>query len=194
MSEDKSIEHKPTSETRRRLVRGGLSAGPVLVTLTSRPVLATTCFSPSETLSGTLSHKSGDLPVCDGRSPGVWRQVAEGNAQANVVWPIPHTTLFTAYFTAYTPFYDSSKNRYMTMLEVMQLQGNGDPEKMGFHFIGALLNIMSNRVDPRALDVAGLQRMWNEYATTGKYIPFAGATPWTATDIKAYFLSTRISP
>ncbi|MCB1963731.1 MAG: hypothetical protein KDF24_11290 [Rhodocyclaceae bacterium] len=192
MNQDKDIDNKPASETRRKLVRGGLSAGPILVTLTSRPVLATTCYSPSETMSGAVSHKAGDIPQCTGESPGVWRQSAEGTAQAPITWPIPHTTLFTQYFTGVPAFYKSSANRYMTMLEVMQLNGSGDPDKMGFHFIGALLNILDNRVDHRAMDVPGLQRMWSEFANTGTYVPFGGATAWGPTDIKNYLISTGI--
>lgn len=195
MNQDKDTHQTVTSEARRKLIRGGMAAGPLLVTLTSRPVLATTCYSPSETLSGAVSHKGGEGPQCAGESPGVWRQKAEGNAQAKLEWPIPPETLFTAYFTGIAAFYNHDQNRYMTMLEVMQLQGNGDPYKLGFHVIGALLNIMTNRVDPLALTVSGLQAIWSEYVSTGgTYTPFAGATPWGGAEITAYLKSTGIAP
>ena len=188
MNQDKDIDNKPASETRRKLVRGGLSAGPILVTLTSRPVLATTCYSPSETLSGAVSHKGTSMPTCTGHSVTTWRSAA------NTSWPASpkHNTLFTAYFTGATFYYDHANNRYMKMKEVLHLGSGSDPDEIGAYFITALLNIQSGLVDSRALDAPGLQAMWHEFITTTKYVPFGGATPWTAADIKLYFTSTGI--
>lgn len=221
----------PTTEVsgvRRRLVRGGLSAAPLLVTLTSRPVLAQTCFSPSETLSGTLSHKGDDLPLCQGRSPGVWKNVAEqelaafkqwkqaqakhesdGNEDwayddsvlahegAFVSWPIPPTDAFHSYFAQGTNarYYKRKNGQWkpLSLLEVMQLTGGDDPAKIGFHFVGALLNIRVGLVDPRAMTEQRLRSLWAEYATQGYYVPYAGATRWYAADIVAYIQQTGLA-
>lgn len=193
MSRNDDTTNQPESSGRRRLFRGG-AAAPVLLTLVSRPVLAVTCFSPSETLSGTLSHKADNPPVCNGRSPGVWRELAEGNAQAKLEWPIDPGTKWDTYFVGIPAYYDYSKGRYRTLLEIMQLAGNGDPYKLGFHFIGALLNILTGRVDNRAMTVEGLQRMWSKYVEFGEYVPFPGATGWGSQAIKDYLKNTGISP
>lgn len=198
MSQNHDPTKEPQSSGRRRLVRGGASIIPAVLTLTSRPVLAVTCFSPSETLSGTLSHKAGNVPQCNGRSPGVWRQLAEGNAQAKLEWPISPETLWTTYFVGIPAYYDYTRGRYMTFLEVMQLSGNGDPYKLGFHFIGALLNILTNRIDGtvnnRVLTVSGLQKMWSQWVEKGEYVPFPGAKGWQKDAIKEYLINNGISP
>lgn len=215
------------SGLRRRLVRGGLSAAPLLVTLTSRPVLAQTCFSPSETMSGTLSHKADDLPMCVGRSPGVWKNVADaemaqkggkkaqakhdsdGNEEwaydddvvaqsgAFISWPLPPTDPFHDYFIAgsYARYYKNKQGRSvpLSLLEVMHLQGRDDPAKIGFHFVGALLNIRVGLVDPRAMTEQRLRQLWAEYAMKGYYVPYAGAPRWYGEDIVAYITQTGLA-
>ncbi len=197
----------PASEVsgmRRRLLRGGLSSAPLLVTLTSRPVLAQTCFSPSETLSGTLSHKADDLPVCNGRSPGMWKTLGEDtsnprHADGTVAqWPIPTSTAFHKVFPrgSYANFVTVRKNgttKDLSMLEVMQLSGAEDPAKIGFHFVGAYLNILVGLVDPRAMTAPRLVALWTEWVNKGYYTPYAGATPWYAEDIVAYITQTGIA-
>lgn len=219
------VEHAPpageVSGVRRRLVRGGLSAAPLLVTLTSRPVLAQTCFSPSETLSGTLSHKADQLPICQGRFPGVWKNMAEEGARAKkaqakhetdgnldwaydqdaaaqagqlISWPAPPSEPFHNYFIAGSHArYYRSDGQPLSLLEVMQLTGGRDPARIGFHFVGALLNIRVGLIDPRAMTEQGLRDLWAEYATQGYYVPYAGATPWYARDIVAYIKDTGLA-
>jgi hypothetical protein len=181
-----SVQGRPMSDFRRRLVRGGLASGAALITLTSRPVLAQTCFNPSETMSGALSHKGENIPMCDGQSASTW--LADGNTNGGTSWPVPTTTAFHSVFTV------GSNGDYgtSTLLDVMNADMAIGPDGMGFLFVGAYLNIMSNRVDARALDVAGLQRIWDEWVVNGSYLPYAGAQPWDMAMIKQYFYDTAI--
>ncbi|THF65898.1 hypothetical protein E6C76_10195 [Pseudothauera nasutitermitis] len=192
------------SGVRRRLLRGGLSSAPLLVTLASRPVLAQTCFSPSETLSGTMSHKAGDLPVCNGRSPGMWKTLGQGKSNPKLPgggagqWPIPANTPFHSVFRRgnFANFVKVQRNGTttdLTMLEVMELRRGQDPSKIGFHFIGAYLNILTGLIDPRAMTAARLSTLWSEWVTKGYYTPYAGARPWYAEDIVAYLVRTGIA-
>lgn len=81
---------EPVALVRRRLLHGGLAAGPVLMTLVSRPVLGSVqCVTPSAFISGNASI-AGNLPVCTGFSPDDWVN--------NPNWPPP--------FTPDTPFCD----------------------------------------------------------------------------------------
>ena len=69
---------------RRRLLHGGLAAGPVLMTLVSRPVLAQVqCQTASAFVSGNASV-AGVAVLCEGHSADYWAN--------NPNWPPPYTT------------------------------------------------------------------------------------------------------
>lgn len=186
---------------RRKLITG---AGAGFLVLGSKSVLGAECYNPSETLSGTRSHTNGDMPVCNGRSPGIWWQAAlAGGRQGGVNWygispslpgnglsTKPWDTLFSAVF----PYgsYFSGK----TLLQVMEAHQNGGgdlPGNLGFHIIGALLNIRAGLVDPRALTESYLvHTIWAEFVGGG-YHPTASVT-WGAEEIVDYLKSTSIAP
>jgi hypothetical protein len=68
---------------RRRLLHGGLAAGPVLMTLISRPVLGQVqCQTPSAFVSGNASL-AGAAVLCEGHSADYWAN--------NPNWPSPYT-------------------------------------------------------------------------------------------------------
>lgn len=190
-----SQEGRPVSGVRRRLVQGGLSSGALLVTLSSRPVLAADCFSPSETVSGNLSATTGEIPQCSGQSATAWLDAAGTSSTSSLAitssglsWPVSTSTPFHEIFAS-GPYADF-KNR--SLLEVMKLNENNDPQKMGFHFVGAYLNILAGYVDPRALDVSGLLGIWNEWVSLGSYTPYAGAPQWDAGMILQYLTDSSI--
>ena len=70
------------SAIRRRLLQGGLSAAPVLMTIVSRPVLGQQCQTPSAALSGNISAPASRVAVCSGQQPNWW----VSNTDA---WPAP---------------------------------------------------------------------------------------------------------
>ncbi|GAA5178802.1 hypothetical protein GCM10025771_18870 [Niveibacterium umoris] len=185
------------SESRRRLlVRGGMAAGPVILTLTSGPVLGGLnpgeCISPSQTLSGALSHRGTKVGKCNGRSPGYWKTCSASN------WPIPQTTPFHSIFAVGTlegTRFFNGDGSMMTMIQVLTVLGYVDPYRVAFHCIGAYLNILKGgMIDPIALTAEALIAMWREYALTGKYTPYAGATPWDGPQIVNYLTSNYIAP
>ena len=76
-------ERAPRSRVRRRLLQGGLSTGPVLMTVASRPVLGqTACQSPSAFLSAPTSG-TRTLQVCSGLTPDQWKAIPDQ-------WPSPY--------------------------------------------------------------------------------------------------------
>lgn len=140
-----------TRHVRRRLVTG---AGAGFMVLGSRSVLGKECYNPSETLSGARSHTGGELPQCNGDSPGVWGQAVNGEgARGTVSWyslnpPLPVSPPWD------TPFHDlfpGSSYRGRTLGEVLNARGHADPDRLGKHMVGALLNIRAGLVDPRAM-------------------------------------------
>lgn len=74
-----SAETRARREARRRFLTGGIATAPLIVTLTSRPALATGgsywggggC-GPSSMLSGNLSNNT-EPQGCEGKTPGYWK-------------------------------------------------------------------------------------------------------------------------
>jgi len=202
-----SQEGRPVSGVRRRLVQGGLSSGALLVTLSSRPVLAADCFSPSETVSGNLSATTGEIPQCSGQSATFWLEAAGTSSTSSLTitssglsWPVSTSTPFYSVFARgpYAEFQALKPDP--SLLEVMERykkyieQNKSVPMdvQMGFHFVGAYLNILADYVDPRALDVSGLLGIWNEWVSLGSYTPYAGAPQWDAGMILQYLSDSSI--
>lgn len=74
---------------RRRFLKGVAGAAPVLMTLSSRPVLACYCTSASAAMSGSLSISSSHTARkvrCYGRTPGYWK------TSNHFPWPSPYKT------------------------------------------------------------------------------------------------------
>lgn len=98
--------------SRRAFTRIGAVSTPIVLSLASRPVLATQCLS--EALSGNLSdQRESCLP---GLSPGAWK--TPGGAG---VWPAPFSR------GVYHPDATYTKNNGST--EACGIKNNGDPAK-----------------------------------------------------------------
>src|SRR5689334_6221649 len=78
-------------EQRRKLLRGGVGAAPILMTLASRPVLGQVqqCTTPS----GFVSMPTSRPPqtTCIGRTPGFWKQPQKFDQ-----WPAPYVPVTTS--------------------------------------------------------------------------------------------------
>ena len=175
---------------RRRLVRGGLGAAPVLMTLVSRPALGHgyKCFSPSGFVSMPTSEH-GQPKFCSGRTPGYWKQPQHFDE-----WPKPYYPVNTKYKTA-TKFKDVfSPTLYpwsTTLLQVLELQA-GPPNDVARHIVAALLNVKKGWTP--VLTIESVKGIWTQYASTGGGItgyfePTAGVK-WYHDEITAYLKST----
>src|SRR5688572_23119196 len=116
---------KSADAGRRRLLQGGLSAAPLLMTVVSRPALGggsngSRCYSPSGFVSMPTSEH-GQPQFCTGRTPGFWKQSQKFNE-----WPYPYlpvakngkpATKFSDVFTPVGPYAGK------TLLEVLGLMG-----------------------------------------------------------------------
>ncbi len=75
-------------EHRRRMLKAGATATPVMMTLLSRPAFGwnstNQCKTPSGFLSGNLSQH-GKAQYCSGVTPGYWKQ-----DQHFCDWPAPY--------------------------------------------------------------------------------------------------------
>jgi hypothetical protein len=170
--------------SRRRLLQGGVAAGPVLMTLVSRPVLAQVagrCTTPSGFVSLNAST-AGRGTTCEGRGQGFWKTHTTS-------WPSPYlpTTLFNTAFNfqpIYTPFNGK------TLLDVLQLGGGAPINDVARTLVAALLNAATNSLTP-VLSVTTVKHMWAEYSSSGSFSPSSGAS-WNHDELMDYLSTTQI--
>lgn len=199
----------PSGE-RRRLLRGSLAAGPVLMTVMSRPVLGQVqCGNQSVQASlaaGTSLHPGcASATISTGYAPNYWSSRTSS-------WPSPYCattipghgpgnastwsqTQFSSTNTqTATPFHSPTTGFQgtvfgtHTMLDVLkQNAGGAGYGTLGMYCAAALLNAASGRTP--FLSEASVQRMWNDNLLQGYYEPTPGIR-WGATQIIAYLQST----
>lgn len=173
--------------TRRRLAKAGVGAAGVLMTLESRATMSPMiCKSPSGALSGGLSSHYGPAPVCNGLSPGYWKNHTGA-------WPCATDTWFA------DVFYVSGNRRFCTvkqkntsylcstMLNLLSPQ-RFDRYNLAMHAIATYLNIRSGKIN--FLSVETLLAMWYEVQTKGYYSPTVGVK-WSAEQVKNYLQATH---
>jgi len=182
-SESPSVAAVPT---RRRLLKAGLAAAPVVATLASRPVLGT----PKATASAGPSAGASVAPAkhaSSGRSPEQWAEAqtwpnpyfaaSESGAAAATAFHGPHTGLAGEAFAG------------STMLAVMQLPDDDGVRTLGRYIGAALLNAREGLTP--ALGEQAVRGMWNQFAAQGYYEPVDGVR-WDAADIVTYIRSTIV--
>jgi hypothetical protein len=173
---------KPPSADRRRWLKAGLSTPPVLMTVASRPVLASTCVPPSAYVSLGASAP-GMYADCTGYGPDTWL----GNSS----WPNPYSpdSRFNTYFEP-----DLHGNpKFSDVLGYDNIANVSDTVHTVARYVtAALLNNASNKVPETVLRTMTIQHIWTEFARTGSFAPTRGAS-WSAAEIVDYLKSTMTS-
>jgi hypothetical protein len=169
---------KSVSLARRRLLRGGLGAAPVIATFASQPVYAYTCKSASAFTSANNSRPS--VTPCNGQGPtwwktGSWSGTGCGGADQ-----------FQAFFGSVPPV--SGGYTYPSTVTLMQiLTGSltGETDKLARNMVAALLNVNSGKIGPGVFTAAQLKAIW---ASTlgGGYVPSPGAAAWNAAGVNTW--------
>lgn len=176
--------------TRRRLVRAGLTAAPVMAALHSNTVLAGggdhSCIRPSS----FSSLKLAQMKVSRGRqiradyeckSHGYWKN-NDGNLTPNF-----KSRSFLSSTESPTGFTENPGGAFTgkSLQQVLDMTGNSNNEALARHVVAAYLSAMSagNNPDRVLLSVAQCQEIWNGQ---GNWSPFAGAS-WTLADTMNYF-------
>jgi hypothetical protein len=184
----------PLSDERRRVLRGALTAGPVIMTLASKPVLGqVVCATASATSAGSQAAKA--TAVCSGLTPSAWKARA-------MQWPLPYcaTTMKDVGGLDYVGGHSATQFHCpttglggrmfgdRTMLEVIDVGEGGDGvQSLGRYIVAALLNARAGRTP--VLTETGARNMWNDLVNQGYYEPTAGIR-WTAPEIIAYVKTT----
>ena len=192
-----AVGHGPDAdhrEHRRRLLKAGAAATPVVMTLLSRPAFgwnsANQCKTPSGFLSGNLSQ-TGNAQYCSGVTPGYWKQ-----PQFFANWPAPYypttvTGVGGHQATKFHPLFAGSffivNGHSETLLDVLQNSAGGGTYALGCHIAAALLNAAKGWTP--VLSVAQVKNIWAEFDSQGYFEPSAGIH-WDAAQIVTYLQST----
>ena len=196
---------QPRSEggRRRRFLGAGVSAAPLLLTLVSQPALGVNCFTPSRSLSKNTSlSQKGLYGVCTrAESPGNYsaQLTAKSNGKGSSYnWPdiAPPSKLFHSVFPVMGAVEGRSKftNRDGSSKTLGEAIVINAPGQVHFHLIAAYLNKMGGNdasIPDQVMTVAGLQKIWGEFALTGYYSPIQGEF-WNAEQIVLYLKSNGI--
>jgi len=192
-AEPRVDDHSPATPTRsderRRLLRAAVAAGPVLMTIASKPVLGqTACLTASATSAGSTAARQAS--VCSGLTPSQWKSQA-------TQWPSPYyaTTQKSAsggqqatLFHCPTTGLNGRTYGDRTMLEVIDFaEGGAGASSLGRYIVAALLNARSGRTP--VLTEAGVRAMWNDTINLGYYEATAGVR-WGAAQCIAYLKTT----
>jgi hypothetical protein len=173
---------------RRRLLRGGLAGAPLLLTLASKPVSATTCTQASSFASINMSRPDRAYS-CSGRTPGYWKQEGKfwdwplpaycpsantvaGNGTAQPVYnpPLNATpTKFNDVFGAAGGYPDK------TLLDVLKMPGNDlGRDALARHIVAAVLNAADGITPATVLSESAVKNIWASFVAKGYYEPTAG--------------------
>jgi hypothetical protein len=173
---------KPPSADRRRWLKAGLSAPPILMTVASRPVLAQTCVPPSAYVYLGASAP-GMYADCNGYGPDTWLRSGS--------WPGSYSpdSRFNDYFT-----YDLDGNpKFSDVLGTANIANNADIfHRVARYVTAAWLNNASRKVPESVLKAMTIQHIWTEFARfggSGSFSPTSGVS-WSAEEIIDYLKST----
>jgi hypothetical protein len=164
---------------RRKLLKLGVGATPVLMALASRSAFA--CHSTTPSAFGSVCNSRPELlQSSNGCSPGYWK-----THTGTSYWPSPYcsnaiksgsktvpATTFKSVFCANgapNPFGNTT-----TLLEVLE-SGGGGSKAVARACVAALLNAASGRTPSSILKADDIvSHIWYQYATRGFYEPIAG--------------------
>lgn len=188
---------RPTGIARRRLLRAGLAAAPVLAAMKSNTVLAGehTCIKASS----FSSLKPANWKVSQGRtvntnyncfSHGYWKNVAKHPH------PLPYTDNAKSFFQAVpigaptgsiSAGFSGSNFAGKTLLDILNIKGNSvtNNEALARHLVGTFLTAVAFGDDPDSvlLTTTQCRTIWSG---NGAWSPAPGMN-WTLDDTMTYF-------
>jgi hypothetical protein len=173
------------SSGRRRMLKAGISATPVVMTVISRPVLAVGCDSPSGFTSLSQSHPGPG--TCSGHAPTYWSDQTHWGE-----WPPTFTpaTLFVARFPTGGPWLSAMASDTLGYVIDSTMSPSGIPYGLARLIIAAYFNAGVPILGTSTLlSQVTVQHIWLEWSTTGSFSPRTGAS-WKYDEIVAYLPTT----
>lgn len=170
---------QPALPARRRFTRAALAASGILMTVKSTPGMAAqVCTSPSGSLSNRFASHHTEVPNCQGRSPGYWK---------NHRWDGTGIDRQSALFSTYFPCAPKDAQTYgLVKLADILKHKDYDAHNVGMHLAASLLNFRAglNAVPTETQ----LKKIWTDYRANGWYQPTPGNPNilWDGADIVDY--------
>ncbi|KQV79050.1 hypothetical protein ASD15_20505 [Massilia sp. Root351] len=168
---------------RRRFATKGAAAVGAILTVKSQPGMACSiCHSPSGFASGNLNSRAPEAVVCEGLSPGYWKNHT-GSWHSSCAPSMKFQRRFNC--SSSSGFYNKSM---LTMLSHQDC----DQDNVAMHIVAAYQNALKGYTS--FLKPDRVQAIWNEYWRTGGsgrgyYTPMAGKK-WYGPQIVAYLRGT----
>jgi hypothetical protein len=185
--------------SRRRLLKAGVGAAPVVVTFLSLPVPASagqvTCRAASAFASVQAAMAAGattsanTAQLCGGSLPATWQNLA------TVFWPggaatadLLFTTLFGAYTvtTIATPSVPSVTTNAPNLLQVLYGNGTTARDILARNLVAAYLNLQQGLTAATVLSGTQMQSMWS---TAGAPSP----SPYPVTGLSGGWSLTQVN-
>jgi hypothetical protein len=164
------------------LLRGGMAAVPVVMTIASKPVMAQSMRGRCATASafGSINaSRPANVTRCGGHDPDYWR----GSQHFNQ-WPSGFVPTSTPNGQRATQFEDcfphSQSYRGQSLLQVLSTTSQGRDE-IARLCVAALLNSVKGLTPAHVLGPTIVRDVWTSFARRGYYEPTAGVR-WYADD------------
>lgn len=187
------VSQETTVERRRRLLKAGLSATPILMSLSSRSVFAGKSTRPSGFCSMKVGTSSPGNKSCyvSGKTPSTWCSQAESTYHG---WPSGCYPKTVKYYGSYVCTATKCKDLFgslrlsdKTCYDVMR-GAVGSADDFDKWCIAARLNARAG-LTSGVCEESDVQAMWTECNSKGYYEPMAGQK-WSKADCIAYLKST----
>jgi hypothetical protein len=167
---------------RRAMLRTLGATGPVVMTLISNPVSASTCVVASSFVSALAlaSRKPTSATPCAGMTPSGWR--THGSS-----WPSPYvgvkpaslsassTVAMSKFKTVFGTTTGTGLTDTSTMMDALG-SVSGAYGSLANYCVAALLNAQSNKVSTSVLSAAQVIALWKSTTTNGYYQPSASSS------------------
>ncbi len=162
---------RPTSASRRRLLRAGVGASPAILTFVSAPVRATYSVKTASafgSMTTGVSHTHSTVPS-SGCKPGWWAKDSNWSA-----WPASCKTSSGGPKLFRDVFSDYGSYGAKTLKECLKLASDTGMDGVVKHCCAAYLNAASGKVPATLCSTFAAKDIWTSYTTRGHYVPTAG--------------------
>jgi len=154
-----------TLVARRRLLRGGLAAAPVLMVSSPRSVMAGACTTSSAAGSISVSGPADKIYTCSGKAPDYW-----ANSLNYSLWPSPYVAVGDGLLVTPTLFDSAlglvSTYAGKTMLDVLKLPATTGKDGLAKLIAAALLNATKGYTQ-NVLSPNLVKNIWKSYVKKG---------------------------
>lgn len=156
------------------------------MTLASQPGMATTvCRPPSGFLSGTWASNHPKATWCYGAKPVDW------SARKSQWYSYARTDYSKQFYRVFACTANTQSLRLYSLYQIVAGEcGTKDRDEVAKYIVAALLNARAGTTP--VLTEEKIFQIWNEYTSSLKYTPTAGAKAWNGREIVNYLKSTMV--